>query len=63
MSLVEIKEAVAELTPQELAELAAFIQAQDGFAWEQEIEMDFAPGTKHLVKPVDLDASEASPLP
>jgi hypothetical protein len=29
MSLAEIKDAVTELTPQELAELAAFIHTQD----------------------------------
>jgi len=35
MSLAEIKDAVTELTPQELAELAAFIQTQDSLARER----------------------------
>ena len=47
MSLAEIKDAVTELTPKELAELAAFIQAQDKAAWDREIENDFSPGGKH----------------
>jgi hypothetical protein len=67
MSLAEIKNAVAELTPQELAELAAFIQTHDGLAWDQEIERDFSPGGKHhgLLAEVDaaIDAGNATPLP
>ncbi len=47
MGLAEIKDAVTELTPQELAELAAFIQTQDNLAWDREIEQDFSPGGKH----------------
>jgi hypothetical protein len=67
MSLAEIKDAVAELTPQELAELAAFIQAQDSLAWDREIEKDFSPGGKHqaLLAEIDaaIDAGDATPLP
>jgi hypothetical protein len=67
MSLAEIKSAVAQLSPQELAELAAFIQAQDSLAWDREIEMDFAPGGKHhgLLAEIDaaIDAGNATPLP
>jgi hypothetical protein len=67
MSLAEIKNAVAELSPPELAELAAFIQTQDGLSWDQEIEQDFSPGGKHhaLLAEVDaaIDAGEATKLP
>jgi hypothetical protein len=67
MSLAEIKDAVTELTPQELAELAAFIQAQDSLAWDREIEKDFSPGGKHhaLLAEIDaaIDAGDATPLP
>jgi len=70
MSLAEIKDAVTQLSPRELAELAAFIQAQETLAWDREIEMDFSPGGKlhGLVAEIDaaIDAhrsSETGPLP
>ena len=44
MSLSEIKNAVDALTPEELAELAAFIRARDDFAWDKQIGADFAEG-------------------
>ena len=47
MSLEEIKNAVSELNPQELAELAAFIREQDNLAWDREVETDFSPGGEH----------------
>ena len=47
MSLAGIKDAVTELSPKELAELAAFIQTQDKLAWDREIEEDFSHGGKH----------------
>ena len=57
MSLAEIKTAVKELSPGELAELAAFIQEQDSLAWDSEIEKDFSPGGKrHSLLP-DIDAA------
>jgi hypothetical protein len=66
MSLAEIKNAVAELTPRELAELAAFIQTQDHLAWDRELETDFSPGGKNhgLLSEVDaaIDAGDATPL-
>ena len=66
MSLAEIKDAVTELTPTELAELAAFIQKQDSRAWDREIEEDFSAGGKHqgLLARIDaaIDAGEATPL-
>ena len=44
MSLAEIKNAVRELAPKELAELAAFISKQNNAAWDQQIEDDAASG-------------------
>jgi hypothetical protein len=44
MSLAEIKSAVRELSPNELAELAAFILKQDNAAWTRQIENDAADG-------------------
>ena len=44
MSLTEIKDAVCELSPKELAELAAFILKQDNVAWDKQIEDDAADG-------------------
>jgi hypothetical protein len=44
MSLTEIKKAVDELTPKELAELAAFIRERDSAAWDRQIEEDAASG-------------------
>jgi len=45
MSLAEIKEAVTGLTPQELAELTAFILEQDApDAWDKQMEGDAAAG-------------------
>jgi hypothetical protein len=44
MSLAEIKSAVRELSPKELAELAAFILKQDNAAWIGQIEDDAVGG-------------------
>jgi hypothetical protein len=44
MSLAEIKDAVRELSPKELAELAAFISRQDSVAWDTQMEEDAASG-------------------
>ncbi len=44
MSLAEIKSAVRELSPKELAELASFISKQDNAAWDQQMEKDAASG-------------------
>jgi len=57
MSLAEIKSAITELSPEDMVELVAFIQAHDGLAWEQEIETDFAPGGKHHSVLADIDAA------
>jgi hypothetical protein len=42
MSLAEIKTAVDQLSPRELAELAAFIRERDNAAWDRQIDEDFA---------------------
>lgn len=42
MSLAELKEAVAELKPEELAELAVFVRERDHDAWNCQIDADFA---------------------
>ena len=42
MSLAQIKEAVIELSPQELAELASFVLEKDSGAWDRQIDADFA---------------------
>ena len=44
MSLAEIKSAVRELSPKELAELTAFISDQDNAVWSEQIEQDAASG-------------------
>jgi hypothetical protein len=44
MSLAEIKKAVGQLSPRELAELAAFISKQDNAAWDAQMEQDAASG-------------------
>ena len=44
MSLAEIRNAVRELSPKELAELAAFIAKQDNAAWDKQIADDAAGG-------------------
>lgn len=44
MSLVEIKNAVRELPPKKLAELASLISKQDNAAWDKPVEEDAASG-------------------
>ena len=44
MSLTEIKSAVRQLPPKDLAELAAFILEQDNAAWDKQIEQDAESG-------------------
>jgi len=42
VSLTEIKDAVESLSPQELAELAAFVRERENVAWDQQIDEDFS---------------------
>ncbi len=44
VSLTEIKSAVDALSPEELADLAAFIRERDQAAWDRQIDADFADG-------------------
>ena len=44
VSLAEIKNAVDQLSPKELAELIAFIRERDAEAWDKEFEEDVAAG-------------------
>ena len=44
VSIAEIKQAVVALSPQELAEISAFVAECDAAAWDRQIEADFAQG-------------------
>ncbi len=44
MSLSEIKTAVRDLSPKELAELSAFIAKQDNAAWDKQMDDDAQSG-------------------
>jgi hypothetical protein len=44
MNLAEIKTAVRELSPKELAELTAFIVQEDNTAWNAQMDADAAAG-------------------
>jgi hypothetical protein len=44
VSLAEIKSAVRELSPKELAELAAFIVDQDNIAWDKQMDTNAEAG-------------------
>jgi len=67
VSLAEIKDAVEELSPAELAELAEFIRKRDEAAWDQQIDADFADGGR--LRPVldevrdDIRAGKLQDLP
>ncbi len=44
MSLAELKQAVQELPPCDLTELAAFIRDEDNKVWDEQIDADFSEG-------------------
>ena len=44
MRLAELKEAVAALSPADLAELASFIRQRENSEWDRQIDADFAEG-------------------
>jgi hypothetical protein len=44
MSLAGIEDAVNALSPDELAELSAFIRDRENRAWDQQIDTDFSEG-------------------
>jgi hypothetical protein len=65
MSLAEIKTAVDQLSPKELAELIEFIRERDEDAWDKQFEEDVAAGRlDHLAKQADADfeAGRCTPL-
>ncbi len=63
MSLTEIKTAVDQLSPKELAELAAFIRERDNAAWDREIDEDFSEtGRLHRVMEEVRDDARAGRL-
>ena len=63
MSLAEIKTAVDQLSPKELAELEAFIRERDNAAWDRQIDEDFAEtGRLHRVLDEVRDDARAGRL-
>lgn len=44
MSLTDIKNAVETLSPNELADLAAFVRERENASWNRQIDEDFADG-------------------
>jgi hypothetical protein len=42
MSLAELKDAVEELAPEELAELAVFVYRREQATWDRQIDADFS---------------------
>jgi len=67
VSLTEIEKAVAELSRDELAKLAAFVAQQDKRVWDEELEQDFSPGGKHAAAlekiDAEIDAGNFRPMP
>ena len=67
MSLTEIKDAVDDLSPKELAKLAAYIARRDKRAWDRQIDADF--GENGRLRPVleevrkNVRAGELEELP
>ena len=58
MSLTQIKEAVTELSPEELAELASFVFQKNAGTWDGQIDADFAEGgrLRQVLEEVRADA-------
>ncbi len=63
MSLAQIEKAVDELSPEELAKLAAHIARRDKLAWDEELEANFSPGGKHYKILKEIDPGNCTPLP
>ena len=62
MSLAEIKSAVRELSPKELAELTAFISEEDNAVWSDQIEQDAASGKLNFLFQEADDERQAGKL-
>ena len=67
MSVAEIKKAIDELTPVELAEVSAFLAERDAATWDKQIDEDFAAGGRlhGLLEEVraDIHAGRLEDLP
>lgn len=67
MSVVEIKQAVRALSPEDLAEISAFVAQCDSEAWDRQIDVDFSEGGRlhSMLKEVrrDLRAGRLEDLP
>jgi hypothetical protein len=67
MSLADIEKAVDSLAPEELARLAAYVNARDKFSWDAELEHDFSAEGKHAdaLKRIDaeIDAGNFTKMP
>jgi hypothetical protein len=60
MTLEAIKEAIAELPPDEKTRLALWLLQQDKEAWDRQIEEDFSPGGRGmaLLEEAETDVRE-----
>lgn len=58
MSLAEIKDALVELTPNELADLANAVRERETAAWDRQIDADFSEGgrLRSVLEEVRADA-------
>ena len=55
MSVTEIKEAIKELSPAEVTELASFFHEIDNDAWDRQMEADAASGKlQSLIQQAEL---------
>jgi hypothetical protein len=67
MSVAEIKQAVKVLSPEELAEVSAFIADYEAAAWDEQLDADFAEGggLRAVLEEVkrDLSAGHLQDLP
>lgn len=65
MSVKEIEKAITQLSPEELAELSAWLADYQAKVWDEQIERDLDAGRLDaLLKEVDeeYEAGEAKPL-
>ena len=65
MTIEAIKEAIADLPPDEKARLAAWVLQQDLGEWDRQIDDDFSPGGRGmaLLEEAQADAREGRSKP
>ena len=65
MTIEAIKEAIADLPPDEKARLAAWVLQQDLEEWDRQIQDDFSPGGRGmaLLEEAQADAREGRSKP